>query len=115
MTAMAVKRTGTIYSAKELRFKRIAEKRLQRVLDSIRSLSQCSNKRMYKWEDGQLVKIWNAIDDCNNQWDNGEEGNYWDDYTGSDNNGDGIGDTPYVIYKVVGEDYKDKLPLMNPI
>lgn len=49
--------------SKELRFKRIAEKRVQRVLDSIRSLSQCSNKRMYKWEDGQLVKIWNAIDD----------------------------------------------------
>lgn len=47
---------------KELRFKRIAEKRVQRVLDSIRSLSQCSNKRMYKWEEGQLVKIWNAID-----------------------------------------------------
>jgi hypothetical protein len=49
--------------SKELRFKRIAEKRVQRVLDSIRSLSQCSNKRMYLWEDGQLVKIWNAIDD----------------------------------------------------
>jgi hypothetical protein len=48
---------------KEFRFKRIAEKRVQRVLDSIRSLSQCSNKRMYKWEDGQLIKIWNAIDD----------------------------------------------------
>lgn len=48
---------------KELRFKRIAQKRVQRVLDSLRSLSQCSNKRMYQWEEGQLVKIWNAIDD----------------------------------------------------
>ncbi len=48
--------------AKEKRFKRIAEKRVQRVLDSIRSLSSCSNKRMYEWNDDQLKKIWDAID-----------------------------------------------------
>ncbi|MFC1508369.1 hypothetical protein ACFL60_01625 [Candidatus Omnitrophota bacterium] len=47
---------------KEKRFKRIAEKRVQRVLDSIRSLSSCSNKRMYEWNDDQLKKIWDAID-----------------------------------------------------
>ena len=47
---------------KEKRFRRIAEKRVQRVLDSLRSLSQCSNKRMYQWEDHQLEKIWTAID-----------------------------------------------------
>ena len=47
---------------KESRFKRIAEKRVQRVLDSVKSLSQCSNKRMYKWNDEQLKKIWDAID-----------------------------------------------------
>ncbi len=46
---------------KEDRFERVAEKRVQRVLDSIRSLSQCSNKRMYKWNEEQLKKIWNAI------------------------------------------------------
>jgi hypothetical protein len=47
---------------KEERFRRVTEKRVQRVLDSLRSLSQCSNKRMYKWNDQQLKKIWSAID-----------------------------------------------------
>ncbi len=47
---------------KEERFKRVIEKRVQRVLDSLRSLSQCSNKRMYIWNDHQLKKIWAAID-----------------------------------------------------
>jgi len=47
---------------KEQRFKRIAEKRVRRVLDSLRSLSQCSNKRMYNWNKEQLKKIWDAID-----------------------------------------------------
>ena len=48
---------------KEQRFKRIAEKRVQRVLDSLRSLSQTSNKRMYQWSDQQMKKIWAAIDE----------------------------------------------------
>lgn len=47
---------------KEARFKRIAERRVQRVIDSLRSLSQCSNKRMYDWNSEQLKKIWNAVD-----------------------------------------------------
>jgi len=47
---------------KEQRFLRIAEKRVQRVLDSIRSLANCSNKRMYECNDEQLKKIWASID-----------------------------------------------------
>jgi len=47
---------------KEQRFKKVAERRVQRVLDSLRGLSQCSNKRMYEWDDEQLKRIWNAID-----------------------------------------------------
>jgi parallel beta-helix repeat protein len=43
-------------------------------------------------------------------WDNGSEGNYWSDYTGKDENGDGVGDTPYVI----NEKNTDNFPLMKP-
>ena len=40
-------------------------------------------------------------------------GNYWDDYTGQDNDGDGIGDTPYKIPgKIIPS--KDWYPVMEP-
>ena len=47
----------------------------------------------------------------NNTWDAGypSGGNYWSDYNGTDNNGDGIGDIPYIVY----ENYTDRYPLMN--
>ena len=45
----------------------------------------------------------------NNTWDLGGEGNYWSYYEGIDANGDGIGDTPYVI----DEENQDNYPLMH--
>jgi len=33
----------------------------------------------------------------NQNWNNSEIGNYWDNYTGADEDGDGIGDTPHMI------------------
>jgi len=61
---------------KEARFKRVVQKRVQNVLDSLRRLSQCSNKRMYAWNDDQLTKIWVAIDKelkaCKADFDNAE-------------------------------------------
>lgn len=55
----------------------------------------------------------NGIDDGTNTWYDSikEQGNYWDDYTGNDNNKDGIGDTPY---NVPGDGNQDKYPLMTP-
>ncbi len=40
-----------------------------------------------------------------NLWD----GNYWESYEGFDKNGDGIGDTPYVMHS-----YADKVWMLNP-
>ena len=37
-------------------------------------------------------------------------GNYWDNYNGTDENGDGIGDTPWIIDSV----NKDEYPLIEP-
>ena len=45
-----------------------------------------------------------------NTFDNGEEGNYWDTYYGSDTNGDGIGETPFNVY----ENFTDRYPLTTP-
>jgi parallel beta-helix repeat protein len=42
-----------------------------------------------------------------NFWDNGCEGNYWSDYTGTDLDNDGVGDT-YLPWETV-----DNYPLMN--
>ena len=53
-----------------------------------------------------------AKNDESNQWNNTAIGNYWDNYTGVDNNFDGIGDTPYSISN--GLTY-DNYPLMNPV
>ena len=39
----------------------------------------------------------NAQDASTNVWSTNSQGNYWDDYTGYDNNSDGIGDVPYTI------------------
>ena len=43
------------------------------------------------------AQVTNSASQSHNSWDNGKEGNFWDDYTGTDANNDGTGDTPYEI------------------
>jgi len=48
-----------------------------------------------------------------NIWDYNANGNYWSDYTGTDADKDGIGDTPYDIYNPISEDNLDRYPLIK--
>jgi hypothetical protein len=44
-------------------------------------------------------------------WDNGQIGNYWSDYNGTDANNNGVGDSPYIV----DIQNQDRFPLMaNP-
>ena len=46
-----------------------------------------------------------------NSWNNGKKGNYWSNYSGIDSDGDGVGNTAYIINRL----NKDYSPLMNPV
>lgn len=48
---------------KEERFKRIASRRVQEILDKLRLLGNCANKGNYYYTDEQIRKIFTAIDD----------------------------------------------------
>ena len=43
------------------RFQKIAPKRVQKVLDSMNSLSKCSNKYNYQYTEDEKNKIFNAL------------------------------------------------------
>ncbi|MGE5575515.1 MAG: nitrous oxide reductase family maturation protein NosD [Ignavibacteria bacterium] len=56
----------------------------------------------------QVNTIFNSKQDY---FDNGKEGNYWSNYNGKDSDGDGIGDTHYII----DDNRLDRYPLIDPV
>jgi parallel beta-helix repeat protein len=64
-------------------------------------------------ENNNHVDIKKGIDSnkSENVFHNFKEGNYWDNYNGTDYNENGIGNLPYLI----DENNQDNYPLMEPI
>lgn len=77
-------------------------------------LTKSQNNRFYNnafidEDDDSHVEFDN--NSSNNFWNNSTIGNYWSNYHGTDNNGDGIGDMPYII----SGNNTDRYPLMTPV
>ncbi len=47
---------------KEQKFKRIASKRTEKILDALRKLGNCSNTAVYSYSDEDISKIFAAIE-----------------------------------------------------
>jgi parallel beta-helix repeat protein len=71
-------------------------------------LNQSSGNSIYE---NEFINFFDAMDEGNNIWNSTSAGNYWENYTGVDTDGNGIGDTPYVVNQTTGS--IDYMPLMN--
>jgi len=69
-----------------------------------------SNNLFY--QNNMIKNDLNAKDDASNLWNNSKIGNYWSDYTGYDNDSNGIGDTPYIIPG--NGNNQDNYPVIEP-
>jgi parallel beta-helix repeat protein len=76
-------------------------------------LSQAGSTNNIIYHNNFYSNTQHAYDTLVNTWNNAYPagGNYWDDYTGSDNDNDGIGDLPYNIQGSISQ---DKYPLLDP-
>lgn len=54
--------TSMTRESKSDRFKRIASKRTNEILDKIRILGNCANRRSYEYSDAEVNKIFSEID-----------------------------------------------------
>jgi len=52
----------TVKETKEDRFKRIASKRTEKVLDALRKLGNCSNRGIYGYFSEDVSKVFSAVD-----------------------------------------------------
>jgi parallel beta-helix repeat protein len=65
------------------------------------------------WNNDFVDNTKQVLDDASGAillWDNGTIGNFWSDYGGLDSDGDGVGDTPYII----DDHNQDNCPLVQP-
>ena len=62
-------------------------------------------------EDFGTNNNWNVSENVTYMYNGSGEGNYWDDYTGTDNDGDHIGDTSYSIAGIANAE--DDFPVME--
>ena len=72
--------------------------------------NKSSNNTIYK--NNFINNVKNAYELSTNIWYNSSIGNYWSDYTGSDEDDNNIGDTPYNISDIGNQDI---YPLIEPI
>jgi parallel beta-helix repeat protein len=87
----------------------VSENNISNSNDGIRLLSSQTNRFCRNSFVGNDRMVYFDYPDRTNVWDNGFDGNYWSDYNGTDSNGDGIGDIPYLV-----DSYnQDNYPLMS--
>jgi parallel beta-helix repeat protein len=55
----------------------------------------------------------NILDEGKNTWNTSSAGNFWDNYNGTDVDGNGIGDTPYIVNQTT--ESIDYLPLVTNV
>lgn len=84
-------------------------------------LSQSNNNSIF---DNNFQTNWShvSVRNSTNFWDDGLEGNFWSNYTGTDSGNDGIGDTPFTInaenvdnHPLVGTFRSYSVPLDNRV
>lgn len=86
------------------------------IMNNTRGILCCcsANNNVIYYNNFKQNSEYSANDAVTNQWDNGNLGNYWDDYAEKNPDAiqiDGIWDTPY---KITG-DNMDRFPLVNPV
>jgi parallel beta-helix repeat protein len=72
------------------------------------NLTESSENSIYE---NQFDNLLDAVDDGKNLWNSTSKGNFWHNYTGQDADGNGIGDTPYVINQMTGS--IDYMPILS--
>jgi parallel beta-helix repeat protein len=78
---------------------------------SIDPILDCSGTNTF-YHNNFFYVYWNkTLTSTANMWDNGFEGNYWNDYQGEDSNSDGLGDVPHLI----DTNNQDRHPLIDQV